>query len=78
MGRSAEVDPSKIENQVLQNLRRYNFVRVLNQAGIASLPELGTVISANGIKTFIQNIPEFKNIVNEFRSGAPRDSFLKN
>lgn len=77
MGRSAEVDPSKIENQVLQNLRRYNFVRVLNQAGIASLPELGTVISANGIKTFIQNIPEFKNIVNEFRSGAPRDSFFK-
>jgi hypothetical protein len=77
MGRSAEVDPSKIENQVLQNLRRYNFVRVLNQAGVASLPELGTVISANGIKTFIQNIPEFKNIVNEFRTGAPRDNFFK-
>ncbi len=77
MGRSAEVDPSKIENQVLQNLRRYNFVRVLNQAGVASLPELGTIISANGIKSFIQNIPEFKNIVNEFRSGAPRDNFFK-
>lgn len=77
MGRSAESDPSSYTSQVLSHLRRYNFVRVLNQSGIASLPELGTSISASGIKTFIQNIPEFKNIVNEFRTGAPRDVIFK-
>lgn len=77
MGRSAETDPSRLDSQILQHARRYNFVRVLNQAGIASLPELGTVVSASGIKTFIQNIPEFKTIVNEFRTGVPRDTFFK-
>jgi len=78
LGRSAEVDPNNPWSKFARNIRRYNFVRVLNQVGIASLPELGNIISAAGIKTFVQNIPEFKSIVRDMQRGKPlRDTVFK-
>ena len=74
MGRSAEVDPSSPWASAFRTIRRYNFVRVLNQVGISSLPELGVVISSSGIKTFAQNIPEFGNIIREMQLGKPLQS----
>lgn len=76
MGRSAEVQDSW--TKAAATLRRYNFIRVLSQVGIASLPEIGNVLSATGIKAFVQNIPEFRNSLSSLRSGVGlNDSFFK-
>lgn len=75
MGRSGEAQTAWAEAG--RTLRRYNFIRVLNQVGIASIPELGNIISATGIKAFVQNIPEFKNALRSMRSGALDDEFFK-
>ena len=52
MGRSTETgDPTIGLNKWLRDLRRFNFVRVLNQVGIAQLPEYGVAVSQQGLRT---------------------------
>lgn len=67
MGRSGEEDLSSGWSEALRNLRAFNFMRVLGQVGLSSLPDFGAAVATNGLKTFANNIPEFKQIMREAR-----------
>jgi hypothetical protein len=69
MGRSGEEDLSGGFSTALRNLRSFNFMRVLGQVGLSSLPDLGSLVATNGLKAFAQAIPEFKNLASEVRAG---------
>ena len=67
MGRSGEEDLSNGWSEALRNLRAFNFMRVLGQVGLSSLPDLGAAVATNGLKTFANNIPELGTIFREAR-----------
>ena len=76
MGRSTETgDPSFGANKVLRDLRRFNFIRVLNQVGIAQLPEYGVAVSQQGMKTMLNEIPFFRKLVDDAQAGKIDDTF---
>ena len=47
----------------LRNLRKFNFMRVLNQVGIAQLPEFGMATAQQGFTTLVQEIPHLKTLL---------------
>ena len=55
--------------QYLKRLRDYNFVRVMNQVGIAQIPEIGNILGTMGVKAFLSAIPAFRDIVRASRGG---------
>lgn len=76
MGRSTETgDPSFGANKVLRDLRRFNFIRVLNQVGIAQLPEYGVAVSQQGMKTMLNEVPFFRKLVDDAQAGKIDDTF---
>ena len=78
MGRSTEAgDPSVGMNKWLRDLRRFNFVRVLNQVGIAQLPEYGVAVSQQGLRTLLNEIPVFRKLVDDAQAGKVDDTFYK-
>ena len=78
MGRSTETgDPSIGANKILRDLRRFNFIRVLNQVGVAQLPEYGVAVSQQGIKTMLNEIPMFRKLVDDAQAGNLPDTFYK-
>ena len=54
LGRTAEDDPTDMFSTSLRNLRKFNFMRVLNQVGIAQLPEFGMATAQQGFTTLLQ------------------------
>ncbi len=78
MGRSTEAgDPSIGMNKWLRDLRRFNFVRVLNQVGIAQLPEYGVAVSQQGLRTLLNEVPVFRKLVDDAQAGKVDDTFYK-
>ena len=78
MGRSTETgDPTVGLNKWLRDLRRYNFVRVLNQVGIAQLPEYGVAVSQQGFRLLLNEIPVFRKLFNDAQAGKVDDTFYK-
>jgi GH24 family phage-related lysozyme (muramidase) len=78
MGRSTETgDPSIGANKLLRDLRRFNFIRVLNQVGVAQLPEYGVAVSQQGIGTMLNEVPLFRKIFNDAQAGELPDTFYK-
>ena len=78
MGRSTETgDPTVGLNKILRDLRRFNFVRVLNQVGVAQLPEYGVAVSQQGFRTLINEIPFFRKLVDDAQNGKMSDTFYK-
>ena len=76
MGRSTETgDPTIGLNKWLRDLRRFNFVRVLNQVGIAQLPEYGVAVSQQGLRTLLNEIPVFRNLLSDAQQGKVKDTF---
>jgi GH24 family phage-related lysozyme (muramidase) len=76
MGRSTETgDPSFGANKVLRDLRRFNFIRVLNQVGIAQLPEYGVAVSQQGFRTMLNEVPFFRKLVDDAQAGKIDDTF---
>ena len=67
MGRSGEEDLSSGWSEAARNLRAFNFMRVLGQVGLSSLPDFGAAVATNGLKTFANNISEFGTIMREAR-----------
>jgi GH24 family phage-related lysozyme (muramidase) len=57
----------------LRQLRKFNFVRMMNQVGLAQLPELGNLVGSLGLKATIQQLPNMRRII-----GADGVSHLKN
>ena len=78
MGRSTEGgDPSQGYQAWLRDLRRFNFIRVLNQVGIAQLPEFGVVTSNIGIRTLANQIPAIRKLFDDAQAGKLPDTFRK-
>jgi hypothetical protein len=51
----------KLENTeagfLLRNVRRFNFMRIMNQSGFAALPELGHIVAQTGLKASYSTMP---------------------
>jgi len=78
MGRSTEVgDPSTGANAWLRDLRRFNFIRVLNQVGIAQIPEFGIGVSNTGLRHLLNEIKPFRQIIENGQQGKLPDTMLK-
>jgi len=78
MGRSTEGgDPSQGYQAWLRDLRRFNFIRVLNQVGIAQLPEFGVVTSQIGLRTLANQIPAIRKLFDDAQAGKLPDTFRK-
>ena len=78
MGRSTETgDPTIGMNKWLRDLRRFNFVRVLNQVGVAQLPEYGVAVSQQGLRTLLNEIPVFRKLLSDAQDGKVQDTFYK-
>ena len=78
MGRSAEDgDPTSLGNTVLRNLRKYNFVRVLNQVGIAQLPEFGVATSQQGWRVLFNEVPMVRRMFGDMDTKGVPDTFYK-
>ena len=73
-GRSAEDDPTGAFSTATRWLRRYNFTRVLNQVGIAQLPEFGVATSQQGIRTLLNEVPALRKILDRNLKELP-DTF---
>ena len=78
MGRSTESgDPTVGVNKWLANLRRFNFIRVLNQVGVAQLPEYGVATSQQGFRVLLNEIPAFRKLFSDAQAGKIEDTFYK-
>ena len=77
LGRSAETDPTDMMSTSLRQLRKYNFMRVLNQVGVAQLPEFGISTAQQGLGTLIQEIPHFKKLLVKAQKGELDDTFFE-
>jgi len=77
LGRSAEDDPTDMWSSSLRALRKYNFMRVLNQVGIAQLPEFGVVTAQQGFLTLVQEMPHFKRLLVKAQKGELDDTFFE-
>lgn len=54
-------------------VRDYNFMRVMNQVGMAQLAEIGNVLGQVGVKAALENLPAFRSFLRDARSGKLRD-----
>ena len=77
LGKSAENDPTDMFSTGLRMLRKYNFMRVLNQVGIAQLPEFGISVAQQGMGTLVQEIPHFRRLLVRARKGELDDTFFE-
>ena len=77
LGRSAEDDPTDFTSTSLRNLRKFNFMRVLNQVGIAQLPEFGMATAQQGFTTLVQEIPHLKSLLVKAQKGELDDTFFQ-
>ena len=77
LGRSAEDDPTGMFSTALRQLRKYNFMRVLNQVGIAQLPEFAISTAQQGLGTLVQEIPHFKRLLVKAQKGELDDTFFE-
>ncbi len=58
---------------MLRMVRKFNFVRMMNQVGLAQLPELGNLVGGVGLRAMVQQLPNMRRIV-----GADGIAHLKN
>jgi|MDTC01.3.fsa_nt_gb hypothetical protein len=76
LGRSAEDDPTNFVSGSLRALRKYSFMRVLNQVGIAQLPEFGVATAQQGFLTLVQELPHFRQLLLKAKKGELPDTFF--
>jgi hypothetical protein len=48
----------------LRMIRKFNFTRMMNQVGLAQLPELGNIVGSLGLKSSIQQMPSLRRVIN--------------
>jgi len=62
--------------KTLRRLRDYNYLRVMNQVGIAQIPEVGNILGTMGVRAFVQGVPGFKSILASARGKKMDDELL--
>ena len=58
-------------------VRDYNYARMMNQVGLAQIPEIGMVVSRVGIKALYQAIPGYRKMLNSLRTGQATDDLME-
>jgi hypothetical protein len=48
----------------LRMLRKFNFTRMMNQVGLAQLPELGNIVGSLGLRSTVQQMPSLRRVIN--------------
>lgn len=61
----------------LRAVRDYNFVRVMNQVGLAQVGEMMGVTTQFGLKAALQGIPSFRAMIRNARTGELNDEFAR-
>ncbi|WEK04136.1 MAG: hypothetical protein P0Y65_18435 [Candidatus Devosia phytovorans] len=62
-------NPQSKFNQTLRTLRDANYIRVMNMAGFAQIPELPQAISQIGVRAMFGNMPTFRDLWRNAKTG---------
>lgn len=63
--------------RALQVVRDYNFIRVMNQVGLAQVGEAMGVVTQFGIKAALEGIPTFKALIRDAKTGELHSGFAR-
>jgi hypothetical protein len=66
-----------IGNQWARRLREWNFIRLMNNMGIAQIPEFGNVMGTMGVKATLGAIPWARKLTMDAKKGRLDPEFLK-
>lgn len=66
-------DPFSKYNQAYKVMHLYNIARLLGQTGLSMTAEATTVMWDQGIKTLYETLPQWKSILNQFKTGKIDD-----
>lgn len=72
---SSRTDP--IRARMLQRLRAVQYIRVMNQVGIAQIPEAGQIVAEAGIGAMLRQIPAMRHLFSIARSGRLSHPLLR-
>lgn len=76
MDESLEEAPDSASSRVMRGLRQVATLSSMSQVGFAQAAELGRLSGHLGVKTFMQQIPQLKNMRRDMISGKFADEFL--
>lgn len=62
-------NPASKFNQTLRTLRDANYIRVMNMAGVAQIPELPQAVSQIGVRAMLSNMPTMRDLWRNARTG---------
>jgi hypothetical protein len=48
----------------LRSIRKFNFSRIMNQAGFAAIPEIGNIVGGAGLKAALSQMPAVRRMIN--------------
>ncbi|WP_052120054.1 phage tail tip lysozyme [Inquilinus limosus] len=70
-----QADPSEAGfiPQVTRTVMNYNFLRLMNNMGIAQAVEAGSIVGNLGLRATIAGVPAFKGFLRDARSGLYKD-----
>ena len=63
--------------QLLRMVQKYNFIRVMNQVGFAQIAEIGNITGQLGIKAALSNMPGFKALWRNAKTGKIDDALSR-
>lgn len=69
-------EPDTRWNTFLRRVRGWNFLRVMNQLGVAQLSELGMVLGNGGMRGLILHAPSFRDFTLAAKAGSLKDGIL--
>lgn len=76
LGRSDKIDQSEWGKR-LRRLRDYNFVRLMNNVGLAQVTEFFFATSSVGLKASLSAMPAFRHIIRNARTGELSDAVAR-
>ncbi|NTG01678.1 hypothetical protein G6L30_16270 [Agrobacterium rhizogenes] len=57
----------------LRSIRKFNFSRIMNQAGFAAVPEIGNIVGAAGLKASLSQMPAVRRMMTDAGELALKD-----
>jgi hypothetical protein len=57
----------------LRSIRKFNFSRIMNQAGFAAVPEIGNIVGSAGLKAALSQMPAVRRMISDAGELALKD-----
>lgn len=70
------LNPRNKTSEALRMLRDYNFIRVMNQVGVAQLIEVGNILGQASFRATLQQVPALRSIFRRAKDGRMDDQLL--